>query len=285
MQEPLSALQEMFPDHDAACLESALQQCNGVITDAAEKLLDKTREQSSWYASNTQQPSCSSQHSSTSSTQQPSCSSQHSSTSSTQQPSCSSQHSSTSSVLSPFDFEFDEDITTEELLLRVSEQVLMPGRFVDITVHRDRIWRTALGFYKGSMKNPNQLRRELRIEFEEEEGIDAGALRNEFYEILLRELNDKLFEGHCRRRLPKKDSNLQRLFETAGVILSHSILQGGPGFPCLCPAAFSYMLHLDKEHALGELPTVDDIPKNAATVGLLSLISDVSLECYLYRIL
>ena len=252
MQEHLSALQEMFPDHDAACLESALQQCNGVITDAAEKLLDKTREQSSWYASNTEQSSC------------------------------SSQHSSTSSVLCPFDFEFDEDITTEELLLRVSEQVLMPGRFVDITVHRDRIWRTTLGFYKGSMKNPNQLRRELRIEFEEE-GIDAGALRNEFYEILLRELNDKLFEGHCRRRLPKKDSNLQRLFETARVFLSHSILQGGPGFPCLCPAAFSYMLHLDKEHALGELPTVDDIPQNAATVGLLSLMSDVSLECYLYR--
>ena len=43
------------------------------------------------------------------------------------------------------------------------------------------------------------------------------------------------------------------------------------------------MLHLDKEHALGELPSVDDIPQNAATVGLLSLISDVSLECYLYR--
>ena len=106
----------------------------------------------------------------------------------------------------------------------------MPGRFVDITVHRDRIWRTALGFYKGSMKNPNQLHRELRIEFEEEEGIDAGALRNEFYEILLRELNDKLFEGHCRRRLPKKDSNLQRLFETAGVFYHILSYKGDQGF-------------------------------------------------------
>ena len=39
---PLSALQEMFPDHDA-------RKCSvmdRVITDAAEKLLDKTREQS-----------------------------------------------------------------------------------------------------------------------------------------------------------------------------------------------------------------------------------------------
>ena len=56
----------------------------------------------------------------------------------------------------------------------------MPGRFVDITVHGNRIGRTALGLCKGSMKNPNQLRRELRIEIEEE-GIDAGALRNEVY--------------------------------------------------------------------------------------------------------
>ena len=127
------------------------------------------------------------------------------------------------------------------------------------------------------MNDPEQLRKELRIEFEGEEGVDAGALRNEFFEVLLREMNELLFEGRESSRLPKKDSNLQRLFECAGVIIAHSILQGGPGFPCLCRAAVSYLLHLDKERALQELPSVADIPQNATTMGLLDLISSVSV--------
>ena len=89
-------------------------------------------------------------------------------------------------------------------------------------------------------------------------------------------MNELLFEGHENSRLPKKDSNLQRLFECAGVIIGHSVLQGGPAFPCLCPAAFSYLLYLDKEKALQELPTADDISRNAATMGLLDLITNVS---------
>ena len=103
-----------------------------------------------------------------------------------------------------------------------------------------------------------------------------------FFAILMRELDKKLFEGNRSRCLPKKDSNLQRMFETAGVIMAHSVLQGGPGFPCLCPAALSYIIHLDKERALEQLPTVNDIPRNAATVGLLSLIEeDACVLCML----
>lgn len=128
------------------------------------------------------------------------------------------------------------------------------------------------------MKNPGQLRREVRIEFKGEEGVDAGGVRNEFYAMLIRELDEKLFEGSINNRLTKRDSNLQRMFETAGVIMAHSVLQGGPGFPCLCPAAFSYIIHLDKERALEQLPTADDIPRNDATVGLLSLIEEVRVH-------
>ena len=72
----------------------------------------------------------------------------------------------------------------------------------------------------------------------------------------------------------KKDNNLQRMFETAGIIMAHSVLQGRPAFPCLCPAAYSHMLHLDKERALEKLLSKEDIPRIAATSGLLSLIED-----------
>ena len=95
----------------------------------------------------------------------------------------------------------------------------------------------------------------------------------------MRELDKKLFDRNRSSRLPKKDSNLQCMFETVGVIMVHSVLQCGPGFPCLCPAALSYIIHLDKEHTLEQLPTVNDIPRNAATVGLLSLIEVVRFMC------
>ena len=43
-----------------------------------------------------------------------------------------------------------------------------------------------MSFYKNSMCAPNRLREELNIEFQGEEGIDAGALRCEFFQSLQR---------------------------------------------------------------------------------------------------
>lgn len=53
--------------------------------------------------------------------------------------------------------------------------MLVPGRF--LSVHQGM---HSIGFYKSCMKNPGQLRRGIHCEFEEDEGIDASALRNEF---------------------------------------------------------------------------------------------------------
>ena len=282
LQEQLQTLQNMFPDLDCTHLFRTLQQCNWITSDAAEKLLELKDTMELPTASAHNQDSADLKDSMPDSEVNPS------QATSLVQPSTSvdrallgSFGSSSSSTcgfpLSPSEFEFEANISPENLLGRVSQQVLMQGRYVDLTIDRERVWRTALGFYKGCMKNPGQLRREVRIEFEREEGVDAGALRNEFYALLMRELDDKLFEGCEMSRLPRKDSNLQRMFETAGIIMAHSILQGGPGFPCLCPAAYSYMLHLDKERALEKLPSIQDIPSNASTSGLLTLIEEVRM--------
>ena len=53
-------------------------------------------------------------------------------------------------------------------------------------------------------------------------------------------------------------------------------MQGGPSFPCLCPAVSSLLVFGDKEKALGELPSVGDIPRNVAASGKISLIEEVS---------
>ena len=57
-------------------------------------------------------------------------------------------------------------------------------------------------------------------------------------------------------------------------MIAHSIVQGGPTFCCLCPAVYSYMVYGSKERALEELPSAEDIPRNAATSGICSLIEE-----------
>lgn len=287
----------MFPWHGSSYLAQILEECDGDTTAAAERVLeygDKPREtlssQSPAESSTSTTSACLSGLSFQSSSLTLSLEPGKTQGSVPSQPAtagpstsgttaCSSGLSSESSqgaILTPSMFDFEPSTSPEELLACVSKIVIRQGVYVDLTLHRDRIWRTALGFYKQCMKDPDQLRREVRIEFDGEEGIDAGALRNEFFELLLRQINDQLFEGRDNSRLPKKDSNLQRLFECAGVIIAHSVFQGGPAFPCLCAAAFNYIIYLDKDKALQEIPTIDDIPQNAATSGLLTLISSVS---------
>lgn len=81
------------------------------------------------------------------------------------------------------------------ILRRYSRRILLSGKYVDLTINRSKLWRTALGFYKNCLVMPDRLRRELRIEFDGEEGVDAGALRAEFFQILIKEMDEKLFEG------------------------------------------------------------------------------------------
>ena len=84
-----------------------------------------------------------------------------------------------------------------------------------------------------------------------------GPLRKSFFEDALREVNNQLFEGEDGRRVPKKDVGLEILFEVAGMLLGHSILQGGPAFPCLSAPIFDYLSHGDVKLCY---PTKDDIP-------------------------
>ena len=65
----------------------------------------------------------------------------------------------------------------------------------------------------------------------------------------------------------------------AGAMVAHSMLQGGPGFPCLHPAVYQLMVLGDSVQLTSlqpeEFPTADDIPRNAATMDLLEMIDEV----------
>ena len=170
----------------------------------------------------------------------------------------------------------DEPMSAHQLLREYSDRVIDRQQFMQLEVKRDRLWRTAMGFYKNSLRCPDRLLKEFVVEFTGEEGIDGGALRCEFFENLLRKMDDELFEGDQFRRVPKKDCALEKNFTYAGMMIGHSILQGGPGYPCLCPAVYSFLLYEDKEKALQELPTLSDVPRTAATMALCSMVTEVS---------
>ena len=73
----------------------------------------------------------------------------------------------------------------------------------DIVLETTRagIWRKAKAFYKNAINIPERLLRNLVVEFEGEEGIDAGALKGDFFEEVV---NEELFEGDEFRRRTEK---------------------------------------------------------------------------------
>lgn len=91
----------------------------------------------------------------------------------------------------------------------------------------------ALRFYKIGIKEAEQLWQPLAIIFQEEEGLDAGALKTEFFELLLKEIQLRLFEGPDESKVPLRDGSKAFLLKLAGVAISHSIIQNGPVFGAL----------------------------------------------------
>ena len=119
--------------------------------------------------------------------------------------------------------------------------------------------------------HPNKLRKQLVVSFSEtgEIGADSGALRKEFFEDSLKEMNVRLFDGEEYTRIPKKDYNLDVHFEMAGMLVAHSLLQEGPGFPCTSEAVYDYMV---KEKCY---PCKGDVPLDLGIVELHSFIEKV----------
>ena len=138
----------------------------------------------------------------------------------------------------------------------------------------EHFWMSVLSFYKGAICKPEKLKRSLVVTYERtgKQGCDAGALKKEFFEDSLKVINEHLFEGDERRRIPKKNFSLELNFEVAGMVFAHSVFQEGPGMPCISPVVFEYLLHGDTSECF---PVKEDIPMNLATCDLLTTIEKV----------
>lgn len=167
--------------------------------------------------------------------------------------------------------------TLEALLMKKSNKSILQFSEFHLSIDRsspERFWASVVSFYKGAMHNHEKLKRCLVVDFEEsgEQGYDAGALRKEFFDDALTAANEHLFEGNDDRRIPKKDVALELLLEVSGMLFAHSVLQEGPGMPCLSPTVFEYVISGDTSTCY---PVKDDIPLNMSTHELISAIEKV----------
>ena len=137
MQEQLVALKEMFPLENEQLLCDLLLQSNGSIDDAIEKLFSKQPDSSPSDAAHLSPlPSLGN---------------------------CAAGPSSSSTLQITDNFAADHDMPSEQLFSSHAHHVLQlqSSHFCKLRVHRDRIWLTALGFYKNSLHNRQQLQYEF----------------------------------------------------------------------------------------------------------------------------
>ena len=139
------------------------------------------------------------------------------------------------------------------------------------------IWPRAMQFYKTAKVKEKRLRGRLCIEYADDDGVDAGALCGDFLEKLMIAVDKKLFEGNSFCRL-SKDGGMEQLFEIGGMMVAHSVIQGGPSLSCISPAIYHYMMTDNIEQSIMTYPLqAGDIPLNAGTADLIQLLQQVHI--------
>eukprot|EP00794_Sanderia_malayensis_P004181 gene4181-4737_t len=146
---------------------------------------------------------------------------------------------------------------------------------VQITVRRESIWRDCLNFYKIAMVDKSRLFKELKVEFQGEDGVDCGALRLEFFQVCIREAAKVLLEETGDTMIPKKTTASLLGFKALGTLVGHSIIQGGPGIHHFPEWVYKFLCTGDFCSAAELLYSEKQIPLNAATALLHSFIEDI----------
>ena len=91
----------------------------------------------------------------------------------------------------------------------------------------------------------------------------GGVLRQVFSEVFLSLANNEcmkhIFTGEQFRKVPVFSNELvvNGFFEVLGKMISHSLVQGGPGFPYLSPAIYWYLATGDLQVALDKASCAD----------------------------
>ena len=121
----------------------------------------------------------------------------------------------------------------------------LTGRKEKLEVDPDDIISDAISYYKSIDFDPYC---PLRIAYKSQPAVDSGGVMRQFYSDLFEGLAEGklmvLFEGEADRKVPsyRPVTVMSGLLEMVGKMISHSIAQGGPGFPFLAIPCYYYLV-------------------------------------------
>lgn len=107
-------------------------------------------------------------------------------------------------------------------------------------------------FEKYTKAKPHELSRKFEVLFEEEQGIDRGALTREFFHIGFEQTmeekykDSRLMVGERGCILPEASTrDYAKAYECLGKMIAHAVRHGCYGFPGLSPAIQTYLIYGD----------------------------------------
>ena len=123
----------------------------------------------------------------------------------------------------------------------------------------------AVDFFQYYKKGEFDPKVPIKIQLKGQPAIDSGGvLRQSFstiFALVARNefLGLRLFTGPCYRLTPaySSESILTGVFEILGKMISHSLVQNGPGFPYFAPAVYSYIATGNLGEAITKVSVVD----------------------------
>ena len=133
----------------------------------------------------------------------------------------------------------------------------------------DDILNDALAYYKASKFDA---RKKLRVVYQGQPAADTGGMTPQFYTQLLQEISQQFFHDDTFKT-PIYNSNMvvSGIMKLVGTVITHSILQGGPGFPVFSPSVYHYLATGDFDAA------VQKISVNDCTVSTKHFIDQASI--------
>lgn len=152
-------------------------------------------------------------------------------------------------------------------LLTMMNRQLSEQPTVKIDVNYLESWEDAIAFYKSSWLD---FSKQIRVRINGQPAIDVGGVRAQFYstvfDVFAKNSKIILFDGNARRLRPhcSAEARSSRLFTVLGMMVGHSIMQDGIGFPYLAPSCYWYMV--GKEQQALENLSVEDLNEDVGTL-------------------
>lgn len=98
----------------------------------------------------------------------------------------------------------------------------------------------------------------LQIMYRGQPAADTGGVLRQFYTQLLIEVSNVFFHGEeYKSPIYNCEMVASGVMKLVGIIIVHSILQGGPGFPVFGPAVYNYLATGDVQEAMKGLTIKD----------------------------